>query len=150
MKLTMSRITQGEDEVIIKYREMNERIEAIAGMVRGKGYKICAYDNGQMHLVLPEHIYYLESVDGITFAYLKDKVCKVQMSLLEAAVCYGSRGFFRCSKSMVINIYRIDHLKSETGSRILATMENGEKVMISRKYAKGLRQVLKGGGEEDA
>ena len=54
MKLTMSRITQGEDEVIIKYREMNERIEAIAGMVRGKGYKICAYENGQMHLVFSD------------------------------------------------------------------------------------------------
>ena len=47
------------------------------------------------------------------------------------------------------NIYRIDHLKSEPGNRILATMENGEKVMISRKYAKGLRQILKGGAEED-
>lgn len=135
--------------MIIKFREMNERIEAIAGMVQGNGCKICAYENGQMYLVLPEHIYYLESVDGITFAYLKDKVCKVQMSLLEASVCYGDRGFFRCAKSMVINIYRIDHLKSEPGNRILATMENGEKVMISRKYAKGLRQILKGGAEED-
>ena len=149
MKLTMNRITQGEDEVIIKFREMNERIEAIAGMVQGNGCKICAYENGQMYLVLPEHIYYLESVDGITFAYLKDKVCKVQMSLLQASVCYGDRGFFRCAKSLVINIYRIDHLKSEPGNRILATMENGEKVMISRKYAKGLRQILKGGAEED-
>lgn len=149
MKLTMNRITQGEDEVIIKYREMNERIEAIAGMVQGKNCKICAYENGRMHLIFPEHILYLESVDGITFAYLKDKVCKVQMSLLEASVCYADRGFFRCAKSMVINIYRIGHLKSEPGSRILATMENGEKVMISRKYAKGLRQILKGGAKED-
>lgn len=147
MKLTMNKITQGEDEVIIKYREMNERIETIAGIVQGNGYKICAYEKGQMYLVLPEHIYYLESVDGITFAYLKDKVCRVQMSLLEAAACYADRGFFRCAKSMVINIYRIEHLKSEPGNRILATMENGEKVIISRKYAKGLRQILKGGEE---
>ena len=33
MKLTMNRITQGEDEVIIKYHEINEQIEAIAGLV---------------------------------------------------------------------------------------------------------------------
>jgi len=50
---------------------------------------------------------------------------------------------------MVINIYRISHLQSKPGSRICATMENGEEVMISRKYAKGLRQVLKGGGSRD-
>lgn len=149
MKLTMSRITQGEDEVIIKYREMNEQIEAIAGMVQGSGQKISAYENGKMYLLLPENIFYLESVDGITYAYLKDKVYKVQMSLWELAICYESRGFFRCSKSMVINIYKIGCLKSEPGNRIRATMENGEQVMISRKYAKGLRQILKGGADED-
>lgn len=147
MKLTMSRITQGEDEVIIKYRQMNEQIEAIAGMVQGKNHKISAYGDGRMHLLFPESIYYLESVDGATFAYLKDKVYKVQMSLWELAVCYESRGFFRCSKSMVLNIYKISYLKSEPGNRILATMENGEQVMISRKYAKELRQILKGGLE---
>lgn len=149
MKLTMSKITRGEDEVIIRYREMNERIEAIAGIVKGNGQKIPAYLDQQMVLLLPERILYLESVDGITYAYLEDKVCKVQMSLLELELCYGSRGFFRCSKSMVLNIYKISFLKSEPGNRILATLENGEQVMISRRYAKGLRQILKGGAKED-
>ena len=147
MKLTMSRIVQGEDEIIIKYREMNEQIESIIGIVQGKGHKISAYGDGSIHLLFPEEIYYLESVDGVTFAYLKDKVYRVSMSLFELAVCYENRGFFRCSKSMVLNIYKISHLKSEPGNRILATMENGEQVMISRKYAKELRQILKGGLE---
>ena len=149
MKLTMNRITQGEDEVIIKYHEINEQIEAIAGLVQGESQKISAYADGQTFLLLPEDILYLESVDGATFAYLEKQVYRVQMSLLTAAACYDSRGFFRCSKSMVINIYRISHLQSKPGSRICATMENSEEVMISRKYAKGLRQVLKGGGSRD-
>lgn len=149
MKLTMNRIAQGEDEVIIRYREMNERIEAIAQMVQGASQKISAYAQGRTFLILPEDILYLESVDGATFAYLEKQVCRVQMSLLTAAACYDGRGFFRCSKSMVINIYRIRYLQSKPGSRICATMENGEKVMISRKYAKGLRQMLKGGAGKD-
>lgn len=149
MKLTMRRITQGEDEVIIRYREMNEQIEAIAGMARGAPQKISAFAEGRTFLVLPEDILYLESVDGATFAYLEKQVCKVQMSLLTAVVCFENRGFFRCSKSMVVNIYRISYLQSKPGSRICATMENGEEVMISRKYAKGLRQMLKGGAGKD-
>ncbi len=149
MKLTMSRIARGEDEVIIRYREMNEQIEAIVGMVRGNGCRICAYEDGKIYLLVPEDVYYLESVDGVTYAYLRDKVYKVQTSLSEMALCYGERGFFRCSKSMILNLYKIDYLKSEPGSRIRATMENGEQVMISRKYAKQLRQILKGGSDED-
>lgn len=150
MKLTMTRISQGEDEVIIRYRQMNGQIEAIAGMVQGTATRLTAQgDDGQVFLLLPEDILYLESVDGATWAYLEGKVCRVRTSLWEAAACLEGRGFLRCSKSMVLNIYRISRLKSEPGNRILATMENGEQVMISRKYARSLRQRLKGGGQRD-
>ena len=118
-------------------------------MVLGIGQIICAASDGQTLLLSPEDILYLESVDGVTYAYLEERVLKVQMSLFELAMAYGSRGFLRCSKSMVLNIYKINFLKSESGSRIRATMENGEQVMISRKYAKELRQRLKGGVKED-
>jgi len=149
MKLTMNRIVQGEDEVIIRYREMNDRIKAIAGLVNGSGQRICGVMEDKTVLLLPEDIFYLESVDGTTWAYLADQVCSVQESLGELALCYEGRGFFRCAKSMVLNIYRISYLKSEPGNRIRATMENGEQVMISRKYAKRLRQVLKGGQDDE-
>lgn len=149
MKLTMNRIMQGEEEVIIRYRVMNDQIKAIAGMVNGFGQRISGAAGDKTVLLLPEDIFYLESVDGMTWAYLADQVCRVQESLGELALRYEARGFFRCAKSMVLNIYKIRYLKSEPGNRIRATMENGEQVMISRKYAKRLRQVLKGGQDDE-
>lgn len=149
MKLTMSRISEGEEEVIIRYKEMNGQIEVIAGIVQGTGQKISAEADGQKALLMPEDVFYLESVDGATYAYLKDKVYKVFESLEKLSLYYEGRGFFRCSKSMVINIYKIDYLKSEPGNRIRATMENEEQVMISRKYAKQLRAILKGGRDDE-
>lgn len=149
MKLTMNKISQGDDEVIIRYREMNKQIEMIAALAEGKTSKISARYNDEMILLSPEAILYLESVEGVTWAYLADKVCRIYESLEKAALTWGERGFFRCSKSMVINIYRISTLKSESGNRILALMENGEKVMISRRYARELRRILKGGAENE-
>lgn len=149
MKLTMNKISQGDDEVIIRYREMNKQIEMIAALADGKTSKISARYNDEMILLSPEAILYLESVDGVTWAYLSDKVCRIYESLEKAVLAWGERGFFRCSKSMVINIYRISTLKSESGNRILALMENGEKVMISRRYARELRRILKGGAEDE-
>lgn len=149
MKLTMNKISQGDDEVIIRYREMNKQIEMIAALAEGKTSKISARYNDEMILLSPEAILYLESVDGVTWAYLSDKVCRIYESLEKAVLAWGERGFFRCSKSMVINIYRISTLKSESGNRILALMENGEKVMISRRYARELRRILKGGAENE-
>ena len=149
MKLTMKQITEGEDEVIIRYRQMNDEVEAVASIVQSSGKRIEGYEDGRQLFLLPEQIYYFESVDGTTYAYLKDMVCKVNDSLERLAIRYEDRGMFRCSKSMVINIYTISYLKSETGNRICATMENGEKVMISRRYARILRQILKGGREDE-
>lgn len=149
MKLTMNKISQGDDEVIIRYREMNKQIEMIAALAEGKTSKISARYNDEMILLSPEAILYLESVDGVTWAYLSDKVCRIYESLEKAVLAWGERGFFRCSKSMVINIYRISTLKSESGNRILALMENGEKVMISRRYAREFRRILKGGAENE-
>ncbi len=144
MKLTMKQIAKGEDEVIIRYQKMNHEIQSIALIIQNFGEKMEGVADGRQHFFLPEQILYFESVEGDTYAYLKDMVCRVNESLEHLARCYSEKGMFRCSKSMVINIYRISYLKSEPGSRIRATMENGEQVMISRKYAGILRQILKG------
>ena len=107
MKLTMKQIAEGEDEVIIRYRQMNDEVESIASIVQSSGKRIEAYEDGRQLFLLPEQIYYFESVDGATYAYLKDMVCKVNDSLERLAVRYEDRGMCRCSKSMVINIYKI-------------------------------------------
>ncbi len=149
MKLILQQRDAGEDEVIVRYQGMNEQIKAIVSIVQGTEQKIMGYWEDQTLLLRPEVIYYLENVDGVTYAYLEDKVVRIPQSLKFLEACYGSRGFFRCSKSMVLNIYKISYLKSEPCSRIRATMENEEQVIISRKYASKLRQVLKGGGRDE-
>lgn len=149
MKLQMNRISQGEDEVIIRYQEMTEQIEAIAAMVDGGQRRILAQWEDRQVVLRPEEILYFESVDNVTFAYLTDKVVRVDSSLTKLGVQYSDRGFFRCSKSMVLNIYKITYLKSEPNHRIRATMENGEEIMISRKYAKELRHILKRGRDDE-
>ena len=63
------------------------------------------------------------------------------LTFLEAL--YAQEGFFRCSKSMMLNIYRIERLKSMPGKRIDATMDNGEHIVISRRYAGELRNRLR-------
>ncbi len=149
MRLELEQIDHGEDEVILRYREMNGQVEAIAAIARGMDPRICASMDGVRLLLRPEEIFYVESVDGGNFAYLADQVCRVSESLGELAAYYGGRGFFRCSKSMVLNIHKISRLKSEPGNRIRATMENGEQVMISRKYAGLLRRTLQGGRDDE-
>lgn len=144
LKITLHQIEKGEDEVIVKYLQMNELVEDIVRVASGSEEKIpCSRDNAKC-MVSVRDILYAESVDRATFVYTKDGVYKTPYSLQSLEAAYINRGFFRCAKSMLINIYRISALRSESGGRIDATMENGEHVIISRKYAKELRRELKG------
>lgn len=151
MKIVMQQIEEGEEELILRYREMNAQTEAILRLAEGMREKLSGMKagcSGEIFLINPEEVYYFESVDKMTYAYLKNGIFRLRESLNELLAGYESRGFFRCSRTMLVNIYRVEHLKSEPAGRILATLNNGEKIIISRKYAKEFRTWLRRGREE--
>lgn len=144
MKITLQKIDDDQEEIIIRYRQMTERIDGIIRYVEGKGKKLLGVKDGQQFLVDVDRIFYAESVDGVTYLYTAQNVYGSDLTLAFCEALYGADGFFRCSKSMVVNIYHMERLKSIPGNRIDATMDNGEHVIISRRYAKELRNILKG------
>ena len=144
MKITLNRIEKGENEVIVNYIEMDREVEEIVRVASGQEERIPCV-NGDAKFMLPvRSILYAESIDRATFLYTKDGVYRSSCSLQALEMMYADKGFFRCSKSMIINIYRISELRSESGGRINAAMENGEHVIISRSYAKAFRRELRG------
>lgn len=145
MRVRLQKVQREREEVIIRYREMTPEIENIVRYVEGREEKISAVKDGQQYMIKPREVIYLESVDGGTYVYTREEVYRTGLTLDQAETYYGREGFFRCSKAMVINIYRITRLKSKPENRIDATMDNGEHVLISRRYAKELRNILKGG-----
>lgn len=144
MKITLKQISEGNEEVIIRYRQMRQEISDMVKYLEGQGERLLAERDGQQVVVLVSDILYLESVDGAVFLYTDNEVCRAGLTLTLFESLYVEEGFFRCSKSMVLNIYRISRLKSMPGSRIDVTMDNGEHITISRRYAKELRRILKG------
>ena len=70
--------------------------------------------------------------------------CK-PIAYAEITECYQANGFFRCSKSMSVNLHSIASLKSCTDGRIVASLSNGERILIFRQYSRLLRNKLKGG-----
>ena len=143
MKITLQQIKDGKEEVIVRYKQMTERIEGIVRYVEGQSEKLFGIKDNQECMLRIHDIIYLERVDGMTYLYTEDGVYKGNLTLALAEVMYAEEGFVRCSKSMVINMYRIHKLKSMSGNRIDVTMDNGEHVIVSRRYAKEIRRILK-------
>ncbi len=144
MKIDISKIKSGEDEVIVRYKEETGRIRKILDVLRDGGEKLYGKKESDVVSVIPGDILYIESVDDKIFAYTCDDVIRLEGTLAGIIQKLGDERFFRCSKSMIINIDKVDSLHSLSSNRIDATMEGGEHIMISRTYASEFRRILRG------
>ena len=145
MKIDIQQISAGEDSVTIRYKSLSPEIKRIIGILEKTEDKLWGKtDAGTISIGLHD-LLYLESVDDKLFAYTGKQVLRIDGSLNSFMTGVGDESFFRCSKSMVINVDRVKALKSLSSNRIDVTMENGEHIIISRRYASDFRRLLKGG-----
>ena len=106
--------------------------------------KLVGKIDGETIIFQPEEILYIEKVDEKTFAYTLEHVIQMDVSLSMAEMILDDERFFRCSKSMIINVNRVERLKSLPSNRIDATLQSGEHIIISRTYASDFRKLLRG------
>lgn len=145
MKIDIRQTDTGEDELILRYRELTPDIRRIIDIVNGGASRLVGKKDGNRIVIDKDDIYYIESVDDKTFAYTSDDVIRLDNSLQGIIGILDDIRFFRCSKSMIINIDKVRVLKSLSSNRIDAALENGEHIIISRTYATEFRKLLRGG-----
>ena len=115
----------------------------ILTFLKSQNQRICAYnEDHELTFFSPHTVLYVDTVEERTFLYCDESVYETSLTLTELTSKYEDMGFFRISKSMIVNLHRIKRLRSIGGGRIEAILQNQEKIIISRHYAPLLRQQL--------
>jgi DNA-binding LytR/AlgR family response regulator len=144
MKYKINLIKQGEDELILNYQKETPEVNLIFAFMEKRQQKLpCKTDDGIV-MLSPDQILYAEKVDEKTFAYTTDQVLQLDLSLMNLELFLDDIKFFRCSKSMIVNIEMVERLKSLPSNRIDTIMYGGEHIIISRTYASEFRKRLRG------
>ena len=132
-----------ENEVVLRCPRLDQEMLRVLSLVRSGLQKLCVWDeNREIILLSPDETLYCESVDEHTFLSTASAFYQTALTLAELEGRYGELGYLRVSKSAVINLHRIRSLKSRTSGRIEASLENGERLVVSRHYAPLLRERL--------
>ncbi|MBO4609990.1 MAG: LytTR family transcriptional regulator DNA-binding domain-containing protein [Lachnospiraceae bacterium] len=148
MKVILEKVSSPEDErALIKAAEVTEEIRSAMDLLENNCRSILVSElsdersSGETIMLGTDKIYYTESIDKKTFVYTKEKCYGSKLRLYELEDTLSSN-FFRCSKSLIVNIRKIRSVKSELNGRMIAELLNGEQLVISRSYVKDLKRKL--------
>ena len=143
MKIIIEHVSVEENQVVLRCAAMDEEMLRVLALLRSGPQKLCVWDEARStHLLDPEEVIWCETVEERTFVYTAAAMYRTALGLAELEARWGSHGFFRCGKSAVVNLRRLRQLKNCGGGRIEATLETGERLLVSRHYAPLLRERL--------
>lgn len=143
MRIRINEMPGQEDtEIIINCKKIDEEIVKIMSMLHVYDKKLTGIKSGQTYILDAAKILYIDTADKKTFLYTNSEVYETPLKLYELEEQLEAVGFFRAGKSVLINFNEIKALKSDFNGRILVTMNNGEKLMVSRQYAVTIKKKL--------
>lgn len=143
MKIVIEEIGQDQDQVIIlRTHQIDAFARDLFTFIENHDKKILGQMGKEIHLLDPDMIYYIESVDRKTFIYVQDQIYTSQAPLYQLEEELNPKHFFRASKSMILNMNFIVSVRPILDSRYEARLRNNEKVYISRNYVSELKKRL--------
>lgn len=123
-----------EDRIDFYYRVKTKEVNEILDFLRKNNQRLVGKINDNQIMFSLNDVYYFESVDKKTFAYLDNDVVRIDVRLQDLENAYFYSGFIRVNKSTILNVYKISSLKPEINMRVMALLDNGERIQINRSY----------------
>jgi len=131
-----------ETEITISCRQINPEIEKIISLLRVMDLKLTGVRERQTYILDAAKILYIDTVDKKTFFYTKTEVYETTLKLYELEERLSVNDFLRANKSCIINFNQIKSIKADFDGKLLVTMNNDEKLFISRQYATNFKEKL--------
>lgn len=131
-----------ETKIEIHCKQLTPDIEKILATLRMLNQQMMVTKEEENYLLDVAKIVYIEAIDRTTFVYTADSLYESKLKLYEMEERLCESGFFRISKSCLVNLRYIKSLRNDVERKLRLTLENGEQIMVSRQYADEIKRRL--------
>lgn len=146
MQVKLLKITKEQPEQVeIRCHEVTEEVQEIVTFIKTRQGQLTGAQEGKQYEIPVTDICYIEAVDDKVFLYTSKQVYETRQRLYELEELLKEKYFLRISKSMLLNLMKIQAIKPALNGRLTAVLKSGEEIIISRKYVQELKRALKGG-----
>ena len=143
MKITININADVKDtDVVINCNQLSPEIERVLATLRILNQQMMVTKDNETHILDVPEIIYVEAIDRKTFVYTKNEIYESKLKLYEMEEKLIQFGFFRVSKSCLVQLQYIKSLKNDIDRKIRLTLKSGEQIMVSRQYADEMKRRL--------
>ena len=130
-------------EVSIEYPEKNKKLERIVSFIHAVDSQIECYSDNSIKLINVSDIYCVESIDNKTIVFCEKEKFPVKSRLYQIYEQLTGKGFIQISKYCILNIHKLEKFTPLFNSCMEATLSNGIRQKITRKYIAGIKRIMR-------
>ncbi len=146
MIINISQISKDEKERLDIYcHKVSNEITEIVRFVKSIQGQLTGIIEGAQYEIPVSDVFYMEGVDNKVFIYCEKQVYETRQRLYELEEVLKEKHFLRVSKSVLLNLMKVESIKASLNGRFIAVIQRREQIIVSRKYAPELKKALKGG-----
>lgn len=146
MEIKLRKIAKEQPEQMeIRCHEVTEEIREIVTFVKTRQGQLTGIQEGKQYEIPVLDVHYIEAVDNKVFLYTQKQIYETKQKLYELEELLKEKYFLRVSKSILLNLMKVQSMRPALNGRLLAVLLSGEEIMISRKYVQELKKAMKGG-----
>ena len=128
----------------IRCYAISDEVREIVAFIKSRQGRLTGVIEDRQYEIPVADVFYIESVDNKSFLYTKDKVYEARQRIYEFEAVLREKHFLRVSKSMLLNLMKVESIRPALNGRFAAVLRSGEQVIITRKYVPDLKRALKG------
>ena len=134
----------------IRCHAITDEVREIVAFIKSRDGRLTGSIDDKQYEVPVTDVFYIESVDNKVFLYTRGKVYETRQKIYEFEAMLKEKFFLRISKSMLLNLMKVEAIRPALNGRFTAVLLMGEEVIIARKYVPELKRALRGEVNHDS
>ncbi len=129
--------------VIVEYPEYDHTVERLVNRIKDLNISFTGKADGKTFSIDIPDIYYIENVERKIFLYSKKDIYRFDGTMSDIDSAIADTDLVRISRTCFMNVSHLKEIMQMKNSHLEAVLDNGEKLIVSRKYLKDIKKIFR-------
>ena len=143
MRVEQRQVKDKSLTVVVEYPEYDQTVEHLVSKIKNLSISFKGKAEGKTVSIDISDIYYIENVERKIFLYSRKDVYRYDGTMADIDSAITDTDLVRISRTCFMNVSHLKEIMQIKNSHLEALLDNGEKLIVSRKYLKDIKKIFR-------